>query len=372
MAQYHTRPARLLSPAERGEPFLVPQLTLLQDGEPEFAEYVVDDHIWNILDYPAELTEADFKIEEKASTYEFDIKGEKLTYKFLGKQLPLDFSDTESGLTDLQLTRWLEPRLRQPNIRPENLLEFIRKTIKQLLERRNIPLVTLVRARFQLLKAMAAKIKEYQLMDSKSNYRALLFGDNTVPETTYDYAFTFDPNSYPANDFYHGRYQFSKHYYGNVMGAFDTDEELECAKAIDQSSAVKYWVRNLVHDTWAFRLPLSNGKFFYPNFVAMLNDARILAGVVAGKNGLGLVLAVSVLVANLPQLWLASKESNLTDLSLGTWSISTIEGLIWLSYAFLRQDAAIIVSAFFQAMTSGLIVAFKLARQAKIERQEES
>jgi uncharacterized protein with PQ loop repeat len=95
-----------------------------------------------------------------------------------------------------------------------------------------------------------------------------------------------------------------------------------------------------------------------------------LAGVVAGKNGLGLVLAISVLVANIPQLWLAYKESNLTDLSLGTWAISTIEGLIWLTYALLRQDIAIIVSAFFQAMSSGLIVALKLARQAKIQKQE--
>ncbi len=34
-------------------------------------------------------------------------------------------------------------------------------------------------------------------------------------------------------------------------------------------------MRNLVHDTWAFRLPLSNGKFFYPDFVAMLKDGRI-------------------------------------------------------------------------------------------------
>jgi uncharacterized protein with PQ loop repeat len=96
----------------------------------------------------------------------------------------------------------------------------------------------------------------------------------------------------------------------------------------------------------------------------------LLAGVVAGKNGLGLVLAISVLIANLQQLWLAYKESNLTDLSLETWLISIIEGLIWLTYALLRQDIAIIVSAFFQAMTSGLIVARKLARQAKIERQE--
>lgn len=95
----------------------------------------------------------------------------------------------------------------------------------------------------------------------------------------------------------------------------------------------------------------------------------LLAGVVAGKNGLGLVLAISVLVANIPQLWLAYKENNLADLSLGTWAISTVEGLTWLTYSLLRQDIAIIVSAFFQAMTSGLIVALKLARQAKIQRQ---
>jgi uncharacterized protein with PQ loop repeat len=76
------------------------------------------------------------------------------------------------------------------------------------------------------------------------------------------------------------------------------------------------------------------------------------------------------LVANIPQVWLAYKESNLTDLSLGMWLISTMEGLIWLTYSLLRQDVSIMVSAFFQAMTSGLIVVLKLAHQAKIERQE--
>ncbi|RIK19887.1 MAG: hypothetical protein DCC52_14885, partial [Chloroflexi bacterium] len=88
----------------------------------------------------------------------------------------------------------------------------------------------------------------------------------------------------------------------------------------------------------------------------------LLAGVIFGKTGLGIVLSISVLIANIPQLWLAYKESNLTDLSLGTWAISTIEGLIWLTYALLLLDGAIIVSAFFQAMTSGLIVALKLTR----------
>lgn len=276
IAQYRLHFKRPLSPAERGEPFLVPQLTLLQDGEPELAEYVLDDHLWNILDYPAELTETDFKVEEKATSYEFDIRGEKLTYRYLGKQLPLDFSDTESGLTDLQLTRWLEPRLRQPNIRPENLLEFTRKTLKYLMEARRIPLVTLVRVRFQLLKAMSGKIKEYQVRDSRNNYQKLLFDSGSTAETTYDYTFTFDPYNYPANSFYQGRYKLAKHYYGERIGDFDSNDEFECAKAIAECDNVVIWVRNLVHETWAFRLPLSNGKFFYPDFVALLHGGRVM------------------------------------------------------------------------------------------------
>lgn len=94
-----------------------------------------------------------------------------------------------------------------------------------------------------------------------------------------------------------------------------------------------------------------------------------LAGWLGGQNGLGLVLAISVLVANLPQLWLAYNDSNLTNLSLETWLISTTEGVIWCSYALLTQDIPVTVSAFLQAVTSGLIVALKLARRAKIQNR---
>jgi len=299
ITQYRQHPKRSLSPAERGEPFTIPQLSLFIDGERDLADYVLDDHLWNLLDYSAELTETDFQVEEKSASYEFDIRGETLTYKFLGKQLPLDFSDTESGLTELQLTRWLEPRLRLPTIRPENLIEFIRKTLKQLIDNRKIPLVTLVRGRFQLLKAVALKIKDHQIKDSKSNYQALLFGDHTTADTTYDYSFQFDPRSYPANSFYQGHYEFNKHYYGNVIGAFDNDEEMDCAKDIAQCDDVKFWVRNLVHDTWAFRLPLSNGKFFYPDFVAMLNDGRIFVIEYKGEH----LVDASQEKKNIGELW---------------------------------------------------------------------
>lgn len=144
------------------------------------------------------------------------------------------------------------------------------------IERRNIPLIKLVRARFQLRKSLALKIKEYEKKSSETNYQNLLFKGPMTAETTYDYTFQFDPKDYPANTFYQGRYQFKNHYYGNLIGDFDGEsEEFACAKAIDQNEDVKFWVRNLVNPSWAFRLPLSNGRYFYPDFVALLKDGRI-------------------------------------------------------------------------------------------------
>jgi len=276
IAQYRQQGHRLSSPADRIEPFIIPQLQLFVEGKPELAANVLDDFLWDLLDYPAELTEADFGIEEKANSYEFDIRGEKLTYKYLGRQLPLDFGDTESSLTDLQLTRWLETRLHQPDIRSETLLEFTRKTIKYLLETRHLPLLTLVRARFQLFKALDVKIRGCRVRASQANYQQLLFGGTTVVQTTYDYQFRFDPDNYPASAFYHGGYQFNRHYYSIGVGEFDSVEEFECAKEIDQCNAVKHWVRNLPIENWGYHLPLSSKRNFYPDFVALLEDGRIL------------------------------------------------------------------------------------------------
>jgi uncharacterized protein with PQ loop repeat len=91
----------------------------------------------------------------------------------------------------------------------------------------------------------------------------------------------------------------------------------------------------------------------------------LLAGAFLGKNGLGIVLPISVLAANIPQLWVAYKEGNLADLSLGTWMLSITDGLVWGTYSLIEQDISIMVFAFFQLTTSGLIVALKLMHLAK-------
>lgn len=95
----------------------------------------------------------------------------------------------------------------------------------------------------------------------------------------------------------------------------------------------------------------------------------LVAGGLAGTAGLGIVLPISVLAANIPQLWVAYREGNLADLSLGTWLLSMADGLVWGIYTLIQPDTAIMVFAGFQLMTSGLIVALKLAHMLKQARR---
>jgi type III restriction enzyme len=100
-------------------------------------------------------------------------------------------------------------------------------------------------------------------------------------ETSYKYAFTFDPENYRATAFYHGAFKFPKHYYGEgFAGEFDNREEEECARAIEMHSQVKRWVRNVVG---MFGLPTATGTF-YPDFFAELIDGRVLLAEYKGEH----------------------------------------------------------------------------------------
>lgn len=84
-----------------------------------------------------------------------------------------------------------------------------------------------------------------------------------------------------------------------------------------------------------------------------------------GKNGLGLMLSISALISNVPQIRVAYKEENLSGLSLGTWLLTLTGGLIWFIYGFLNNDLTIMVSTFFQSVTSAIVIGLKLFKQQK-------
>jgi type III restriction enzyme len=266
------------TPAQRGEAFVVPQLCLWADGQLERVqrEWFLDPGGWNLLNFPAELSEGEFCIQEQAESFLIDINGRRLTTRYLGAQLPINFRDVDAGWTELQLSRWLDSNLYQPDIRLEVLMEWLRRTRAYLERQRGFSLTTLVRARFLLEKALREKIKSCREQAYSRGYQATLFGGQTRIETSYDYGFHYDPANYPALWLYDGRYQFGKHYYRVVGELESSGEEFECAQAIDRYYQVKHWVRNLAQQPdFSFRLPLASG-YFYPDFVTELKDGRIL------------------------------------------------------------------------------------------------
>ena len=89
----------------------------------------------------------------------------------------------------------------------------------------------------------------------------------------------------------------------------------------------------------------------------------VAAASFAGDSGLGILLPVSVLVANVPQLLVAYREADLTGLSLSTWLLSVTDGAVWTVYALVTGDTAILVFGLLQLSTSGAIVMRKWSWQ---------
>lgn len=93
----------------------------------------------------------------------------------------------------------------------------------------------------------------------------------------------------------------------------------------------------------------------------------IFAFVLKKETGLGFILPISILVSNIPQLYVAFKENDLSDLSLGTWIFSISDGLVWGGYALIEQDTSILVFGIFQLVTSGSIVLLKFIKRRKCQ-----
>lgn len=83
--------------------------------------------------------------------------------------------------------------------------------------------------------------------------------------------------------------------------------------------------------------------------------------IAGGTDGLGLLLAFSVLVGNLPQIVTSFRESDLSGLSPVTWAFSMADGVVWLLYAVLSDDLAILSYGILQLITSSVISARRLA-----------
>lgn len=265
-----------VAPAERGEKFAVPRLFLNIQGELELAEeaLILDLGGWTLNNFPATLTDQEFAIRETAERWEVDLKGEKVIYQHIDQNAQLEIGLLKLDWTDLQLSRWLDGQCRQPDITQPVLLEFCRKLVADLTERRGIALNDLLRFKHQLAKVIHQKIAAHRKQAYANGYQTFLMAPSAPVETRFADGFAFDNRPYPAAWYYQGAYQFKKHFFGSIGELAGRGEEFECAQLIDRLPQVKYWIRNLSgRSQTSFWLPTSTDRF-YPDFVAMLNDGR--------------------------------------------------------------------------------------------------
>jgi len=274
-----------MAPAERGESFAVPRLFLNLQGELELAEetLILELGGWTLNGYAAELTPSEFAIKETAERWEVDLNGEKVVYKHLAQNAQLDISFLKLDWTDLQLSRWLDKETRQMDVvKPNDItqpvrLEFCRKIVAYLTDTRHLAMNDLLRFKYPLAKAVQQKIDGYRRLAYAKDYQTFLFAEAAAVETRFSDGFAFGKRPYPAAWFYRGAYQFKKHFFGGVGELKGEGEEFECARLIDTLPQVKHWIRNLSgRPQTSFWLPTSTDRF-YPDFVAELDDGRILA-----------------------------------------------------------------------------------------------
>ena len=152
------------------------------------------------------------------------------------------------------------------------------------MERKGFDLALLVRAKFILARKLAERRDECRAFAYRSGYQDLLFGPSAAPETSFEYAFHFQPDVYPARWYYSGRNRFEKHFYPIVGELESTGEECACAEALDAQSGIRTWVRNLaMHPEASFWLQTNTDRF-YPDFVAETLDGRLVVVEYKGKD----------------------------------------------------------------------------------------
>ena len=187
--------------------------------------------------------------------------------------------DGFSGLDEILQGQWLDRKVRDPWISQTELLAWLGDAVTYLRRDRGLPLAQLMRCKFILARKLGEKIKGFRQMERDKVYQLNLFGPEARLEVSFDEGFKFFDGMFVDVPKYRGnKISFRNHFLGpDEVPAFDGKEggeEEQCALVIDGLPSLNYWSRNVSRHRNSFSLPTSNK--FYPDFVALKDDGRLL------------------------------------------------------------------------------------------------
>ena len=281
IANYRTEAEDQLSPAERGETLTVPRLMAEIQGTLEFADTdtFMEFHDWSLLDYSPRMEAGEFAMRETARSFEIDVDGHRVTYQFASEQEQLSLNVEVDDWTPEALVLWLDRQVRQIDVHPSVMLKWLRDLVGHLINVRGIGIPALMRCKFILARKIQDKIDGIRLKERQRIYQRYLFEPSAQATVSFDNTFSFKEDMYGTQRRYRGRWRPQKHFLGpDHVPAFDgaaDGEEFQCAQALDSLPGLKFWVRNVARHPDSFWLPTATDKF-YPDFVALLEDGRLL------------------------------------------------------------------------------------------------
>lgn len=194
------------------------------------------------------------------------------------------------GYSEDDLVKALARDLARPDVTFGNMVRFVGACVRSILNDEVYSVERLVQNRVQLKKLFANLLEKCRETALRNGIEQQL---DLVCEAPEQYHFHFEPGKYEPRNIYDagstGK-DFEKHFYPQIHDLHEKTpggveaEEYRCACVIDDHPAVKTWVRNVERSKYAFRLALTDGGYFYPDFVALLTDGRILVVEYKGEN----------------------------------------------------------------------------------------
>ncbi len=281
VSSHRTAFQKALSPAQRGEKFVIPRLVVGVQGLLEFADTdaLMEYHDWSLSDHPWRPSVDEFAIRETERRFEIDLDGARVTYQFTDEERQFSLDVDVEGWTPETLVLWLDREVRQRDIGQSDLVGWLSHVVNHLVVSRGLHISALMRCKFILARRVREKISAIRQRIREGVYQRLLFTPEAKPEISFDHAFAFEDGMYQNQRRYRGNWKPRRHFLGprNVpaFDGADDGEEFGCAQIIDSLPNVKYWIRNISKHSASFWLPTSGGKF-YPDFVAVLEDDRLL------------------------------------------------------------------------------------------------
>jgi len=288
------------SPYELGQDFVVPLLCVEEAGELfVFESTFLLEHPWRLGQKDASLPDTYNPLKRptgKAGIIDVSEKN-RITTGLMEE--PEDFVGTlHQQVMDLggsgdwtieMLIGWLDRRIDHADIPAGESAAFLRKAIQGLMARFGIEDVSLLALdRHRLRDRIEDRIQSHRESERKAAFTQWLLPDSALVVTDAR-TINFANMSYEPGWVYDGGFQFKKHYFGSKPGELKekradgkSTEEFQCAQYLDAHPAVKFWARNLSRRTTSFRLQTST-DWFYPDFIALLHDGRVLVVEYKGK-----------------------------------------------------------------------------------------